>query len=85
MTAALLSAIWPYLAAAGAAIAALAVAYFKGQSSATAKEKLKAAKRDAAAKEEQLEMHRESTKAERDAAAMSEEKARKEALRWARR
>ncbi|MDI6814067.1 MAG: hypothetical protein QMD99_22890 [Rhizobiaceae bacterium] len=85
MLAALVSQLWPYLIAAGTAVAAIAVAYFKGQSSATAKERLKAAKREIAAKDEQLEMMREATEEERKIAAMTDEQARNEALRWARR
>ena len=85
MISALFSRVWLYLAAAGAGIAALVAAYLKIRSDAAAKERAKAAQRTIAAKDEQLEMHREATKAERDAAALSEAKAREEALRWARR
>lgn len=85
MIAALVSQLWPYLITAGAAIAAVVAAYFKIGSDAKAKERIKAAKREIAAKEEQLEMYREATKAERDAAALSDATAREEALRWARR
>lgn len=85
MISAILARVWPYLAAAGAGIAALVAAYFKISSDAVAKERAKAAQRTIAAKEEQLEMHREATKAERDAAALSEEHARREAMKWAKR
>lgn len=80
-----LSALWPYLVAAGVGAGALVLAYLKGDSARAAKEKAKTAQRTIAAKDEQLEMHREATKAERDAAALSEAKAREEALRWAKR
>lgn len=83
MIAAILSVIWPYLAAAGAGIAALVAAYFKVSSDATAKERAKAAQRTIAAKEEQLKMRREADEAERRARALSDEEARKEAERWA--
>ena len=85
MISAILSRVWLYLAAAGAGIAALVAAYLKISSDATAKERAKTAQRTIAAKDEQLEMHREATKAERDAAALSDEQARKEAMKWARR
>lgn len=80
-----LSALWPYLVAAGAVVGALATAYLKGRGEGVAKEKAKAAKRESAAKDEQLEMHREATEAAREAAALSDEQARKEAMQWARR
>jgi len=83
MIAAILANVWPYLAAGGAALVALVVAYFKIGSDATAKERAKTAQRTIAAKDEQLEMYREATKAERDAAALSDEEAMKEAERWA--
>lgn len=76
---------WPYLAAIGAVFGALATAYLKGRGEGEAKEKAKTAQRTIAAKDEQLEMHREATKAERDAAALSDEQARREAMKWARR
>jgi len=85
MFAAIMRRVWPYLAAIGAVFGALATAYLKGRGEGAAKEKAKTAQRTIAAKDEQLEMHREATKAERDAAALSEAKAREEALRWAKR
>ena len=85
MITALFSAIWPYLVAAGAGAGALILAYLKGNSSGAAKEKANAAKRDIAARDEQLEMHREATEAERAAAALSDEAAREEAMKWSRR
>lgn len=85
MFAAIMHRVWPYLAAIGAVFGALATAYFKGRGEGAAKEKAKAAEREIAARDEQLEMHREATEAEREAAALSDEQARKEAIQWARR
>lgn len=85
MIAALLSSLWPYLLAGAGAMAAAFGIYAKGRSDAKAKAETKSLKRTVAAKDEQLEMNREATKAERDAAALSEAKAREEAAKWARR
>lgn len=85
MIAALFSALWPYLLAGAGAIATVFGIYAKGRSDAKAKAETKSLKRTVAAKDEQLEMNREATEAERQAAALSEAKAREEALRWARR
>ena len=85
MIAAILSTLWPYLLAGVGALAAVFGVYTKGRSDAKAKAESAILKRTIAAKEEQLEMHREATAAERQAAAMTEENARREAERWARR
>lgn len=76
--------LWPYLAAAGAALSVLAGAYLRGRSDARAKADFRDAKREAAAREERLEMHREATEIERKVGEMTDEEARKEATKWAR-
>ncbi len=85
MFAAIMRRVWPYLAAVGAVFGALAAAYLKGRGEGAAKEQAKTAQREIAARDEQLEMYREATEAERAAAAMTDEQARKEAMQWARR
>lgn len=77
--------VWPYIAAFGAAIAAFAAVYLRGRSDAKAKADLANARRDAAAREERLEMHREATEIERKVAGQTEDEARKEAMKWAKR
>lgn len=85
MIAALISAAGPYLVTGAAALFALFVAYIKGRGDGKAKAQTDNLKRDVAARDEQLEMHREATQAEIDAAALSDEEARKRALEWAKR
>jgi outer membrane murein-binding lipoprotein Lpp len=85
MISAILSTLWPYLLAGIGALAAVFGIYTKGRSDAKAKAEAKILKRTIAAKDEQLEMHREATAAERQAAAMTEANARREAEKWARR
>lgn len=85
MFAAIMRRVWPYLAAIGAAFVAIAAVYLKGQGAGAAKEQAKAARREIAARDEQLEMYREATEAERAAAAMTDKQAREEAMKWARR
>lgn len=85
MIATLLSTLWPYLLAGLAALAGAAGLYLKGRGDGAARAKTAGLRKTIAAKDEQLEMHREATQAERDAAALSDEAARKEALKWARR
>ncbi|HWK14653.1 MAG TPA: hypothetical protein VNS02_09680 [Rhizobiaceae bacterium] len=68
-----------------AALVGAAVLYVKGRSDGAAKAANKSLKDKLASKEEQLEMHREANDAEREAAGLSDEAARKEALKWARR
>lgn len=70
------------LAAAGAIGAAFL--YRTGLKRGSAAERAKQAERDRKAREERLEMHREATDAEREAAAMTDEEARKEAMKWSR-
>ncbi|WP_274626593.1 hypothetical protein [Arvimicrobium flavum] len=77
--------LWPYLAAAGAAVSALGAAYLRGRSDARAKADLRATKREAAALEERLEMNREATDIERKAGELSDEEAQREAMTWAKR
>ncbi len=74
-----LETLWPYFAGIGFSALALLWAYLKGKSAGD----LRQAKRDTAAKEERLEMGREATKAEIDAASMSDADALKEAMKWA--
>lgn len=85
MISALLSQFAPYLIGLAALLGGLATAYFKGRGDGSAKAETKSLRKEIDARDEQLEMHREATKAERDAAAMSDQKAREEALRWAKR
>lgn len=85
MFAVIMRKVWPYLAAIGAVFGALATAYLKGRGEGVADEKAKAARREIEARDEQLEMYREATAAERAAAALSDEAARKEAMKWSRR
>lgn len=77
--------LWPYIAAMGAALAAFGVVYLRGRSDAKAKADLAAARRDAAAHEERLEMHREATEIERKVSGHTDDEARKEAMKWAKR
>jgi outer membrane murein-binding lipoprotein Lpp len=65
------------------ALAAAAGMYIKGRGDGAAKAEKKSLKATIAEKDEQLEMHREATAAEREAVRMSEDNARKEASRWA--
>lgn len=84
-----LSKIWGWIRTAAIAIAAAAfwagIAYLKGRGDGKAKAENKSLKRDVAARDEQLEMHREADAFEREVAAMTDEQARKEAKRWERR
>ncbi len=67
-----------------AALAGAVVLYFKGRSDGAAKAENKSLKGKVAAKEEQLEMHREANEAELQAGALTDEEARKEAMKWSR-
>ena len=81
MSALLLTALakfWPYLVA----ILAAGFAALKLRQSGANAERAKQAGRDKKAVEERLEMDREATAAEREATALSDEGARKEAMRW---
>lgn len=71
----LLSQLWPYILA---GFAALAVLWQQRHSAVKADR----AKRDAKAANERLEMHREATKIEREARDLSDEEAKREALKW---
>ncbi|HWK13246.1 MAG TPA: hypothetical protein VNS02_02540 [Rhizobiaceae bacterium] len=68
-----------------AALVGAVALYVKGRSDGAAKAENKSLKDKLASKEEQLEMHREANAAEREAAGMSDDDARQEALKWARR
>jgi outer membrane murein-binding lipoprotein Lpp len=72
---------WPYIAAAGAALLAFWRVYAMGQNSVKAKQ----AKKELAAAKDRLEMDREATVAERNAAGMTDAEARAEAEKWAKR
>lgn len=58
------------------------VAYFKGRNANS--EKLAEARRNMAAAKEHLEMNREATAIERQIAGMSDDEAKQEAMKWAR-
>lgn len=62
------------------ALAGLWRVYVMGRRS----ERAKRGREALASAEARLEMHRESTKAEREAAGMTDEEARKEAMKWSR-
>jgi len=68
-----------------AALVGAVALYIKGRSDGAAKAENKSLKDQVASKDEQLEMHREANAAEREAAGMSDDEARKEAMKWARR
>lgn len=67
-----------------AVVAALGL-YFKGRGDGAAKAENKALRGQVAAKEEQLEMNREATDAEKSVKALSDEESMKEALKWSKR
>ncbi len=70
------------------AIVAAVVAVFGGwklRQSGVNAERARQAREKLAAAEDRLEMHREATTAERRTAGMSDDEARKEAMRWAER
>lgn len=73
------------LTAIGAAVVAALVAAWRLVRTGRSLERGEQAEAEARAKDEQLEMHRESTDAEREAASMSDDEARKEATKWSRR
>lgn len=75
----LLAKSWPYVLAVVLAV----VGGFGLRRSGANAEKAKQAVRDVNAVEERLEMEREATAAEGQAAGMTDEEARKEAMRWA--
>jgi len=85
MIAAILSQIGPYLIGLLALVGGAVVAYFKGRGDGAAKAEATALKKDVAARDDLLEMHREATQAERDVAALNDKKAREEAMLWAKR
>jgi len=68
-----------------AALVGAVALYVKGRRDGSAKAESKSLKDKLASKEEQLEMHREASAAEREAAALTDAEAHKEALKWARR
>lgn len=78
---AILSQFWPYIAAGFGVLALI----FQQRRAGAKSERAKQAKRDRAAVNEQLEMHREATQAERDAAALADDRARQEAAKWSKR
>ncbi len=73
------------LITAGGAVVALLLAYIKGGIDTARKVEAKRAAEKLEAAEERIEMDREASEAERKAAGMSDEQAKQEALRWARR
>lgn len=79
---ALIETFGPYLVMAFAALAAVVTSYFRGRVDGATKAANVALKKDAAAKDELLEMHREADAQELEAARMAEEQARKEAMTW---
>lgn len=83
MTALVLSLVakfWPYLIGGAGVLLAL----WKARQSGVKAERAKRALRDMAAREDRLEMDREATQAERKAAGMTDDEARKEAMKWSR-
>lgn len=85
MIARIFSKIKGWLAIAGAVLSAIGIAYLRGRHSGKQEANTDSLKRDVAARDQQLEMNREATKFERDAAAMTDEQAKAEAKAWARR
>lgn len=73
--------LWPYLLA--VLVAIMGGAYGLGRKDGNTKATNVALKKEAAAKDEILEMHREATKAELEVARMSHEESLKEAKQWA--
>jgi outer membrane murein-binding lipoprotein Lpp len=80
---AILARLWNYAAWISAFFAFVIGIYMKGRADAKAKAKEAQMQREAKAKEERLEMNREATEAERKAAGMTDEEAKKEAMKWA--
>lgn len=74
-----------WLSIAGAVIVAVAMAWFRGRSDGARTERAERAERDIRAARDRLAMNREGDAAERDAKSLSDEEARKEALRWSNR
>lgn len=75
--------LWGYVVAAGAFLSVLGGIYLKGRSDAASRARAREMEREAKAREERLEMHREATDAERRATGMTDDEAKKEADRWA--
>lgn len=73
-----------WLTAAGGALAVLAAALWRAVTLGRSIERARTAKRDLEAKEEELEMHRDATEIERRSRDLTDEDARKEALKWSR-
>lgn len=71
--------------AAGAAVIAIFLAFLKGQSSGATKERAKQDAERIKAQDELLSMRREADEAKQDAASLSDDEAKQEALRWAKR
>lgn len=71
--------------AAGAAVIAIFLAFLKGQSSGATKERAKQDAERIKAQDELLSMRREADKVKQDAASLSDEEARQETLKWAKR
>lgn len=83
MIATLLSTVGPYLVGFLALVGGAIAAYFKGRGDGAAKAENTSLKQQVAARDDLLEMHREATDAEKQAAALSDQKAREEAKLWA--
>jgi outer membrane murein-binding lipoprotein Lpp len=75
----------PYIIGGGAILAAFVATYVKGRLSGAKLERQKQAAGNLAAAEDRLEMDREATAAERNAAGMTDDEARAEAMKWAKR
>ena len=77
---------WRYLGFRGMIATAGAIGaaflYRSGLKKGSAAERAKQAAKDRKAREERLEMHREATDAERRAGELTDEEARKEAMKW---
>lgn len=71
--------------AAGAAVIAIFLAFLKGQSTGATKERAKQDAERIKAQDELLSMHREADNAKKDAASLSDDEAKQEALKWAKR
>jgi outer membrane murein-binding lipoprotein Lpp len=74
-----------WLLAAGGFLVTLFLAYVRGRVTGGQRERKKRDAEKVRAAEDRLEMDREATDAERNAAGMADEEARREALKWARR
>lgn len=72
-----------YIVGAALVVGAFVATYVRGRLSGASLERAKQDQARLDAAEEQLEMHREATEAERKAAGMTDDEARAEAAKWA--